>query len=90
LVFASNNILAADIFALAFLKYLREEKTSMFSKFLEKSLLFSARRYHDFSGMVYLNRFISYGIEVGLGHAGVDVHWGDVSSELSDELMKFL
>lgn len=86
LVFASSDIVASDVFALGFLRYLREYETPSFRKFFERIISRSAARYHDFDRSVYDNAFIRHAVEIGLGKGKVRVDWGSVSDELKGKL----
>lgn len=91
LVFASADMVSADLFALAFLTYLYRAKTSLPVKLLEKFSLLEAMKYHKLGKEnPRANRFIKYGSEIGLGNIDVDMKYENVSEDLKKRIEKII
>lgn len=88
-IFASSDIVAAEVFAYAFLKYLYDNKTPKFPKKIENFTLFESKvnRIANFSP--WENPIIMHAEKIGLGNTKFEVNWGDISEELQEKLELF-
>ncbi|MFA5406263.1 MAG: DUF362 domain-containing protein [Candidatus Nanoarchaeia archaeon] len=86
LVFASNDLLSAEVFALSFLKSLYS-CSSFTNKFWEKFLLFCNGSAKELSKeCVWTNPFIKHALKIGLGKKELKVEYNNVPEELKNEL----
>ncbi len=84
LVFASDDQVAAELFAISFLKYLYKKNTPWLAKFLENNFLFFSNKYRGFhKGKASDNGFIKTALSIWLGRDdGCEVVWSDVDDSL--------
>lgn len=89
IVFASDDLVASETFAYAFLKYLQQHKTPTIPKKLESLLFFKSRKNHLSAFKPWENPAIKHAQKIGLGNVKFEIDWGDVSEELKTSLNVF-
>jgi uncharacterized protein (DUF362 family) len=84
LVFASDNQVAVELFAISFLMHLYKNNTPRLVKVIEDNLLFFTKRYRRFhKGKACENDFIQSAIALGLGSKdGNEIIWNDVTEDV--------